>query len=686
MIRLAAPLVGACALVFAAGAYAEEGMWTFDAVPEARVERSLGVKIDRAWLDHLRLASVRLTAGCSAAVVSRQGLALTNQHCLLACVQSLSRPDQDYVAEGFLTESRAEERTCPGLEAEVLEGISDVTGPIFAASANKNGEEFVLAREKAIAKAEREACGGDARRRCQVIGFFGGGQYKVYRYRRYDDVRLVFAPEFSTAFFGGDKDNFTFPRFDLDCAFVRLYERGHPAATPSILAWSRQSPSVGEAVFVSGNPGMTERGATVAQLEGERDFTLPRAEATLEDLRGSLTRLAGQSPENARLVAERLFDTENALKIVRGRLVTLRAQGFLDARRGEEAALRAKITADPKLLAQIGDPWGEAGRAEKARAADEPAWRLLESDVGGGSQLFAWARMLVRSAVERTRAGPTRLPEFSEQRLALDRKIVLDERPISPVVERLLLADWLARCRDGLGAQSPAVAVLLGGAGADDVASSLVAGSRLGDPAVRRGLWRGGLAAVVASRDPMIAFVLRTDPLSRAARRTFEDDVVGPEQRVGETIARARFALGGADLYPDATFSLRLSWGRIAGWEKDSAKIDPFTTLAGLYARADGDDPLPARWLAAKTSVDPATVFNFVTTNDITGGNSGSPVVSARGELLGTAFDGNEASIAGDFAYDGSRNRTVAVSTAAITEALDKVYARKLLLSELGAQ
>jgi V8-like Glu-specific endopeptidase len=686
MIRLAAPLVGACALVFAAGAHAEEGMWTFDAVPEARVEQSLGVKIDRAWLDHLRLASVRLTAGCSAAVVSRQGLALTNQHCLLACVQSLSRPDRDYVAEGFLTDSRTEERTCPGLEAEVLEGISDVTGPIFAASANKSGEDFVLAREKAIAKAEREACGGDARRRCQVIGFFGGGQYKVYRYRRYDDVRLVFAPEFSTAFFGGDKDNFTFPRFDLDCAFVRLYERGHPAATPSILAWSRQSPSVGEAVFVSGNPGMTERGATVAQLEGERDFTLPRAETALEDLRGSLTRLAGQSPENARLVAERLFDTENGLKIVRGRLVTLRAQGFLDARRGEEAALRAKIAADPKLLAQIGDPWGEAGRAEKARAVDEPAWRLLESDVGGGSQLFAWARMLVRSAIERTRPGPARLPEFSEQRLALDRKIVLDERPISPVVERLLLADWLARCRDGLGAESPAVAALLGGAGADDVASSLVAGSRLGDPAVRRGLWRGGLAAVVASKDPMIAFVLRTDPLSRAARRTFEDDVIGPEQRVGETIARARFALGGADLYPDATFSLRLSWGRIAGWEKDSAKIDPFTTLAGLYARADGDDPLPARWLAAKASVDPATVFNFVTTNDITGGNSGSPVVSARGELLGTAFDGNEASIAGDFAYDGTRNRTVAVSTAAITEALDKVYARKLLLSELGAQ
>lgn len=686
MNRLALPVVGACVIALAGGARAEEGMWTFDAAPLARVEQSLGVKLDRAWLDHLRLASVRLSAGCSAALVSPEGLALTNQHCLLGCVQSLSRPGHDYVADGFLTDGRAEERSCPGLDAEVLESITDVTGPIMAASANKQGADWVLARERALAKAERDACGRDKRRRCQVIGFFGGGQYKVYRYRLYDDVRLVFAPEFSSAFFGGDKDNFTFPRYDLDCAFVRLYDRGAPAATPAALAWSRQAPSPGEAVFVSGNPGRTERGATVAELESARDFSLPAMETALADLHARLTGFAAASPDNARAAAERLFDTENALKIVRGRRAALGAAEVLDARRAEETALRSRLAADPKLLAQIGDPWTEAAAAQKARSTEEPAWRLLESEAGGGSQLFAWARLLVRGAAERTRGGPVRLPEFSDQRLALDRKAVVDERPISPALEQLLLSQWLRRCQAAFGAGSATMTSLTGGVPIDDLAAGLAAGSRLGDPGVRRGLWRGGLAAVLAANDPMIALAQRIDPQARAARQTFEDDVVGPEQRAAQTIARARFALGGTDIYPDATFSLRLSWGRVAGWDAGTAKIEPFTTLAGLFARADGADPLPPRWLDARAKVDPATVFDFATTNDITGGNSGSPVVNARGELLGAAFDGNAASIAGDFVYDAAQNRTVAVSTAAITEALDKVYGRKALLGELSTR
>ncbi len=686
MNRLALLVVGACVFGLAGGARAEEGMWTFDAAPLAQVEQSLGVKLDRAWLDHLRLASVRLTAGCSAALVSPEGLALTNQHCLLGCVQSLSRPGHDYVADGFLTDGMAEERSCPGLEAEVLESIADVTGAIVAASANKQGADYVLARERALAKAERNACGGDKRRRCQVIGFFGGGQYKVYRYRRYDDVRLVFAPEFSTAFFGGDKDNFTFPRYDLDCAFVRLYDRGRPAATPITLAWSREAPSPGEAVFVSGNPGRTERGATVAELEAARDTSLPAAEAALAELQARLTGFAAASPGNARAAAERLFDTENALKVVRGRRAALAVPAFLDGRRADETALRSKVAADPKLLAQIGDPWSDAAAAQKARAAEEPAWRLLESEAGGGSQLFAWARVLVRGAAERTRSGPVRLPEFSDQRLALDRKNVVDERPVSPALEQLLLSQWLRRCEAAFGAGSATMTTLTGGTPIDDLAASLVAGSRLSDPAVRRGLWGGGQAAVLAANDPMIVFAQRIDPQARAARLAFEDDVVGPEQRAAETIARARFALGGSDIYPDATFSLRLSWGRVAGWDDGAAKVDPLTTLAGLYARADGADPLPARWLAAEAKVDPATVFDFATTNDITGGNSGSPVVDSRGALLGAAFDGNAASIAGDFVYDAAQNRTVAVSTAAIAEALDKVYGRKALLTELGAR
>jgi hypothetical protein len=686
MIRLV--LLLATAMALAGPAVAEEGMWTFDDVPTARMQQSLGVKVDRAWLDHLRLASVRLTSGCSAALVSREGLALTNQHCVLGCVQALSSSARDYVGEGFLTDARTEERLCPGLQAEVLVGIADVTREVFAASDGKVGAGFVFAREGAIARAERDACRHDPRLRCQVISFYGGGLFKVYQYRRYDDVRLVFAPEFSASFFGGDQDNFTFPRFDLDCAFVRLYDRGRPAATPAALVWSDQAPSAGEAVFVSGNPGVTERGATMAQLESERDTVLPAAEAARQALRQRLIAFSAEGSENRRVAADRLFEDENALKIIRGRLAALRDPAFMAARRDDEAALKARVAADPKLAAAIGDPWAEIAQAQKARRAEFAAWRTLESDGGGGSQLYAWARALVRAAVERMKPAPQRLPEFADSRLDLAHKTLLDERPVSPALEGLLLSAWLEQAQTDLGGASPGVTLILDGESPDHLAARLAGASRLADPAVRRALWDGGLAAIEASDDPMIAFVLRTDPLSRAARQGYEDDVVGPGQRGVETIARARFAVGGAALYPDATFSLRLSWGRVAGWDKEGATVQPFTTLAGLYARAGAAAPfrIAPRWTAARTSLDPATVLDFVTTNDITGGNSGSPVVDARGELVGTAFDGNLASISGDFAYDGARNRTVAVSTAAITTALDKVYGRAALLKEIKAR
>jgi hypothetical protein len=325
------------------------------------------------------------------------------------------------------------------------------------------------------------------------------------------------------------------------------------------------------------------------------------------------------------------------------------------------------LAANPVLLAEVGGPWAEMAAAARARAEREPAWRLLESEAGGGSQLYAWARMLVRAAQERALPPAERLPEFAQSRLAIDRKAVLDARPADPDLEQVLLHLWLTRCQSLLGIASP------------DALAGALAASRLADPALRRALWRGGQRAVLASKDPMIVFIQRADPLARAARHAFEDEAIGPAQRAAAAIARARFALDGAEIYPDATFSLRLSWGRV----EDSAKTSPFTSFGGLYARVDAADPLPPRWRTARTKLDPFTVLDFATTNDITGGNSGSPVVDATGRLLGVAFDGNQASIAGEFVYDGAANRTVAVSTAAITEALDKVYDRKALLAEL---
>jgi hypothetical protein len=684
---VAAPF--AALVVFAGGAArADEGMWPFDEAPVARVKDALGVSLDTRWLDHLRDASVRLTNGCSASIVSREGLVLTNQHCLVLCEQQVSPADRDYVDEGFVAVARDEERTCPGVQAEVLVGIADVTTPIFAAGSGKVGEEFAAARENAIAQAERDACGGDARYRCQVISFYQGGQFKVYRYRRYADVRLVFTPELDAAWFGGDPDNFTFPRYDLDAAFLRLYDDGKPATTPNFLAWSTRPPRAGEPVFVSGNPATTDRQLTVAQLLSLRDVALPLLSVQAAELRGRLIELGEQGPRMRRLISSALFEDENSYKVLQGRLVALHDPDLIAAREKDEGVLRLKLAADPKFAAQIGDPWAQIQAVQKVYAAQFAVWHELETGAGGGSDLYRYAREIVRGASERPKPTGQRLPEFADSRLALDEKVLLDPKPVDPMLEKLYLEFWLSKTRELMGADSPAVAMVLGKESPEGMAGRLVAGSRLADPAYRRALWEGGEAAVVASNDPMIQFVLATDPLSRAARSVWEEQVIGPTQDAGERIARVRYAYQGAGLYPDATFSLRLSYGKVQGLTDQGQLTAAVTTFGGLFARATGAEPyrLPARWTADETKLDPATVLDFATTNDITGGSSGSPVVNARGEIVGTAFDGNIHSIAGDFAYDGALNRTIAVSTAAISQALTLVYGDAALTKELDQQ
>ena len=680
----AAVVLGAAA----SPALADEGMWPFDEAPLARVRDALGVSLDAHWLDHLRDSSVRLTNGCSASIVSHEGLVLTNQHCVVACVGQLSPAGHDYVSEGFTAATRPEERTCPGVQAEVLVGISDVTAPIFAAGAGKMGEDYANARQTAIAAAERDACGGDPRFRCQVISFYEGGQFKLYKFRRYADVRLVFAPEMETALFGGDPDNFNFPRFDLDCAFLRLYEDGKPAVTPTFLAWSTTAPQAGEPVFVSGSPATTERQLTVDQLAALRDVALPLLAVQEAELRGRLTQLGEQSEDAAHLVAAPLFEHENTLKVLLGRLAALRYPAFMAARQHDEADLRARLAAQPQFAHQIGDPWADIAAAERTYALQFVVWHELESGAGGGSDLYRYARTLVRAAEERAKPGGQRLPEFADSRMALDEKGLLDPKPVHPVLEQLYLEFWLSRTRELLGPDSAAVAMVLGKESPENLAHDLVQGTRLGDPAYRRQLWDGGLPALVASDDPMIQFVLRTDPLSRAARQVWEEEVVGPIQDAGERIARVRYAVAGPGLYPDATFSLRLSYGKVSGWTDQGQETPAFTTFAGLFGRATGQAPyrLPVRWTTDAGKLDPATVLDFATTNDITGGSSGSPVVNARGEIVGAAFDGNIHSIAGDFAYDGALNRTIAVSTVAISQALDRVYGDTALVKELANQ
>ncbi|HEY5105211.1 MAG TPA: S46 family peptidase [Caulobacteraceae bacterium] len=681
-------LFAALAVLAASRASAEEGMWTFDNFPTSQVEQQLGVHLDQAWLDHLEGASVRLTTGCSAAVVSRDGLALTNQHCVVECAQQLSNPAADYVRGGYLTDTRSEERACPAMQAEVLLGVTDVTVPILNATVGKLGEDYTAAHKGAVSAAEKAVCGDDPALRCQVIGFFSGSQYKVYKYHRYDDVRLVFSPEFSVAFFGGDLDNFTFPRFALDCAFLRLYEHGKPAKTPDFLSWSSAPPVAGEAVFVSGNPSGANRSLTVAELEDLRDIRMPIDELQRSELRGRLLQFSDESPEHQRIAADALFAEENAFKATYGRQLALNDAPFMAARVREEAELKARVAADASLALEIGDPWNDIAQLRTVYAAQYIVWRQLEAAAGGQSKLYLYARDLVRGAAERARPSDLRLPEFDDSRLPLIEKTLFDPQPIEPALERLYLQFWLAKTREYLGADSLAVTAFLGKESPQALAARLVDGSRLADPAVRRALWEGGMGALIASRDPMITFVLKTDPVSRAARTLWDNEVAGPIERADQKIARARASLFGAALYPDATFSLRLSYGKVEPPPGRDGQAGPFTTIAGLYARATDAEPfqLPPRWLAARARLDPATVLDFSTTNDITGGNSGSPVVDAKGDVEGAIFDGNLASIAGDFAYNGVLGRSVAVSTAAITEALTKVYGRAGLVKELEAR
>jgi len=684
MTVLKSALSLAVALTAAAAAHADEGMWTFDKVPVARIKAAYGVTLDQAWLDAAQASAVRLTSGCSGGVVSAGGLVVTNNHCVAECVQSLSTSGHDYVRDGFLTLGPLEEQKCVGLQAEVLLSIIDVTDQIRAAAEGKGHEDYVRARDGAMALAEVAACGQDATLRCQAISFFRGGEYKVYKYRRYTDVRLVFAPEIAASAFGGDPDNFNFPRYGFDVAFIRLYANDRPVATPTFLKWRERAPAEGEVSFVVGSPGSTDRQMTLAQLETQRDQTLPIGQLQRAELRGRLVQFATQSPDRARIAGPAVAWVENAFKAGQGRQAALIDKAFMASKRAAEDALRAKVAADPKWATQVGDAWEQIAKAQGSAADLYPAARQLEMQAGGGSDLFYLARLLVRAAQERDKPNADRLPEYVDTRLPMIERKISEALPDEPSVEELYLEQWLLKTRELLTVDAPQVRVMLERNSPADLADRL-ARSRVGDATFRKALWKGGIDAIEDSDDPLIKLVLRTDHGARVARSAWEKTVSGPTDLAAEKIARARFALLGDSDYPDATFSLRLSYGKVAGWQEHDGPVAAMTTFAGLYDRATGAAPYAAapRWLKAKARLNPDTPFDFATSNDIIGGNSGSPVLDAEGRVMGVAFDGNLYSLGGAYGYDGARNRAVSVSTAAINEALTKVYGRNALVREL---
>lgn len=672
------------ALVATASARADEGMWTFDKVPVARIKAATGVSLDQAWLDTAQASAVRLSTGCSGGIVSAEGLVVTNNHCVAECVQSLAGAGHDYVRDGFLTLGRLEEQKCVGLQAEVLLSIVDVTDQIRAAAEGKTREDYVRVRDGALALAEVAACGQDATLRCQAMTFFRGGAYKVYKFRRYTDLRLVFAPELAASAFGGDPDNFNFPRYGFDVAFLRLYAGDRPAPTPTFLKWRERAPTPGEPAFVIGSPGSTDRQLTVAQLETQRDVTLPFGQLQRAELRGRLMQFSAQSADRARLVSAALASLENTYKALQGRQTALTDKSFMASKQAAENALRARIAADPKWAVEVGDAWEQIARAQDAAADLYPAFRQLETGGGGGSDLFYLTRLLVRAALERDRPNVDRLPEYVDTRLPMIERRVTEALPDEPSVEQIYLEQWLLKTREVLTVDAPQVRVMLERDSPADLAERL-SKSRMGDPAFRKTLWKAGIETIQESQDPLVKLVLRTDHGARVARAAWETSVSGPTDLAAEKIARARFALLGDSDYPDANFSLRLSYGKVAGWEDRGETVPAFTTFTGLYDRATGAAPFAVapRWLKAKARLNPDTPFDFVTSNDIIGGNSGSPVLDAEGRVMGVAFDGNSYSLGGAYGYDGARNRAISVSAAAVSEALDKVYGRGALVREL---
>ena len=668
-------------------ARADEGMWTFDNLPVKLLQQKYGFTPTQAWLDHLRLSCVRLNDGGSGSFVSPHGLLLTNHHVARGQLQKNSTKEQDYIRDGFYAATPDAEMKSPDLEVNVLQSTENVTPRVIAALQGAKTPEAEFAKRKAaIADIERESLQKTGLR-SDVVTLYQGGEYWLYRYKKYTDVRLVFAPEQQAAFFGGDPDNFTYPRHDLDMALFRVYEDGKPIESKDYLKWNPKGAKDEELVFVAGHPGSTSRLDTLAQLEVERDLTIPSVLKMLRHRVDVLKKYSSLGPEQAREAASDIFGLENSVKAYDGRLKGLRDKNVWDTKRKEEDAFRAAVTANPQWKAAYGNAWDQIAQAEK-KAATRLKERWFHST---GSDLVTLASNIVQYVAEIKKPDAQRLPDFHEAQLESLRYEMFSPAPIYPGLEIAKIGGQLEQDVAEVGPSDPFLKIFLDGRTPKEAAEALVKGTKLFDPEFRKKLVDGGEAAVAASNDPMIVLARKLDPLRRELIKWTEDNVQSVEQRAGEQIGKARFAAYGKNAYPDATFTLRLSYGQVKGYPMNGTQAPSKTTFYGLYDRAQSFDfqgpwYLPSRYKEGRDKLDLSTPLDFVTTNDIIGGNSGSPVVNRAGEIVGLVFDGNIESLVGDFVYEGETNRTVAVHTAAMTEVLQKLYTAPALVKELLGQ
>ena len=672
----------------AGAVFADEGMWTFNNVPKAEIKKRYGFDVTDEWMKKVQLASVRFNNGGSGSFVSADGLVLTNHHIASDTLQKISTPEKDYNAEGFYARTPAQEPKAPDLELNQLISIEDVTDRVTGTvKPGMSPTDANAARRAAIANIEKESTEKTGLR-SDVVTLYQGGQYNLYRYKKYTDVRLVFAPEFSIAFFGGDPDNFTYPRYDLDMALFRVYENDKPIKVENYFKWSRTGAKDGELVFVPGNPGSTERLDTVAHLEYLRDAGLPFVIKLLNREHEALAKYRSLGEEQARRAQEDFFGIENSLKALRGEYEGLQDKSLIAKKAKAEEALRRTVVSDPKKQKDYGDAWDNVAKGRQSLKSYYRESSLLENGAGFNSDLFSMARTLVRLAAESAKPNAERLPEYTDARQASLKLNLYSPAPIYDDFENVKLADSLAFLRDELGVDSAIVKKALGDKTPEARAAELVGGTKLKDVAYRKQLASGGWKAIEESTDPMIVLARSIDNDARTVRKRYETEVQANERANYAKIARALFDIQGTKLYPDATFTLRLSYGAVKGYEENGKRIPAFTTFAGLYRRAaeHGNKfpfELTKRWLDKKLALNLNTPFNFVSDNDITGGNSGSPVINKNAELVGLIFDGNIQSLVGDFVFDETQNRSVSVDSRAMIEALRKVYGANEAADEL---
>ncbi|MEN6426734.1 MAG: S46 family peptidase [Phycisphaerales bacterium] len=671
------------------GAPADEGMWLFNDPPKQLLKDRYNFTAGDDWYLHLQRASVRFNSGGSGSFVSADGLVMTNHHVGVDGLQKLSTKERDLVELGFYAKTLAEEVRCMDLELNVLQSIEDVTARINAAvTTGMSPAEANQARRAAMNTVEKESLDATGLR-SDVVTLYHGGLYHLYRFKKYTDVRLVFAPEKKIAFFGGDPDNFEFPRYDLDICFFRAYENDKPAKIEHYLTWSPKGAGDGELIFVSGHPGRTDRLDTMAHIEFLRDRVFPNTMRKLFRREVILTAYSGESRENARRAQDDLFGTQNSRKARLGMLAGLQDPAIMGRKLTEEQNLRQAVQENAsKLKEPIGDPWSDVAAILKVWDGIYDDLDLLENGAAFNSKLFGIARTLVRLADESALPNAERLREYRESNLESLKFELFSEAPIYDNMEMVTLADSLSMLVEMKGTADPPVQKILAGKSPREQAARLIAGTRLQSVEARKELGQADPDAIRKSDDAMIQLGLLVDAPARALRKTYEEQVQEPLRQAYAKLADARFAMYGTAVYPDATFTLRLAFGLVKGYEEGGRQIPPWTVMAGAYERAQEQGnqfpfELPQRWLKRKGKLDLDTPFNFVSTADIIGGNSGSPVVNREGELVGIIFDGNIQSLILDFIFTEEQARAVSVHSAAILEALRKVYSADRIVKEL---